>query len=174
MKTESKIALAAAGLVVLAAVGGKKMSEKVFINYYGSEKRLGAEVPRGVRNNNPGNIRITGIKWQNELPLSENTDKTFEQFYSYIDGVVALMKDIRTKIAKYKTIGAILVVYAPPSENKTEAYIQSVSKKTGIARDSPLQPTETVIKELAKAIIEVENGGKYYTDSIINNAYSKL
>ena len=79
-------------------------------------------------------------------------------------------------IAKYKTIGAILAVYAPVSENNTEAYIQSVSKKTGISRDSILQPTEAVLKEMAKAIIEVENGKNpvYYTDSIINQAYKKL
>ena len=34
--------------------------------------------PRGLRNNNPGNIRITKDKWQGLKPVQE--DKEFSQF----------------------------------------------------------------------------------------------
>lgn len=163
-------------LILGVVVGGVALlsGRNEFINYFGQKERLSASYPRGVRNNNPGNLRITAIGWKNKLPLQDNTDKSFEQFYTYTDGVRALMIDLRTKINKYKTIGAILAIYAPVSENNTAAYIAQVERRTGINRSAILQSNEQTIKALTKSIIEVENGKAYYNDTIINNAFKSL
>ncbi|MCA9329527.1 hypothetical protein KDA11_02695, partial [Candidatus Saccharibacteria bacterium] len=34
--------------------------------------------PRGIRNNNPGNIRISNNQWRGKIPVSQNTDGSFE------------------------------------------------------------------------------------------------
>lgn len=158
-----------AGVAVLVGSGSK-----TFVNYNGGNTRLGSNYPRGVRNNNAGNLRITPIKWKNKIPKDKNTDGSFEQFYTYTDGVRALMIDVKSKIVKYKTIGAILAIYAPVSENNTAAYITQVERKTGINRNTILTPNESTIKALTRSIIEVENGKAYYNDSIINTAFKSL
>ena len=53
------------------------------------------EKPRGIRNNNPLNIR-KGNNWQGEI--SPQSDKEFEQFESMTMGVRAGMKILRNYI----------------------------------------------------------------------------
>ena len=73
---------------------------------------------RGIRNNNPGNIRKTNIKWAGEVV--PGTDSAFEQFKSMPYGIRAMLVDI---IGKHKrgldTIQELINVWAPPFENCT-------------------------------------------------------
>ena len=87
--------------------------------------------PRGIRNNNPLNIR-KGNNWKGERP--NQTDPAFEEFESMEYGIRAAIKLIRNKIqGKGKghrplcTIRTLVSSWAPPCENKTEAYIRFVS-----------------------------------------------
>lgn len=92
--------------------------------------------PRGLRNNNPLNIRISGIAWRGKRPLSENTDGSFEQFDTLTNGIRAALINIRTYIRKYKinTPQTIIQRWAPASDgNDTEAYVAKVCKLTGYA-----------------------------------------
>lgn len=83
-------------------------------------------IPRGIRNNNPLNIR----KGDNWIGLSKNqTDPAFCQFDSITYGLRAGLIIIRKYMMMYNlhSIHAIVSRWAPPSENDTTAYIKSVS-----------------------------------------------
>lgn len=89
-------------------------------------------VPRGIRNNNPLNIRI-GNTWLGERP--NPTDGAFEEFVTIHYGYRAAFVILRRYIRRYKknTISAIISTWAPSSENNTQHYIDVVSQIVGIA-----------------------------------------
>lgn len=114
------------------------------------------KLSRGLRNNNPGNLRATTIKWKG----SSGQDSAGFVIFSSLDyGIRAMLIDLS---AKYKrgldTISKILMVYAPPSENNTKAYIDFVSKMTGIGPNETIQPVPQNLAKIALAMIYVENG----------------
>lgn len=129
-----------------------------------------ANIPRGIRNNNPLNIRI-GNKWLGEVPCP--TDNQFEQFTRMEYGVRAGFVLLRRYIERYKlnTISTIITRWAPPSENETARYIMAVEKFSSILKDSELQfsDRERMIA-LVDAMIRVECGRPIERD-IINQAY---
>ena len=95
--------------------------------------------PRGLRNNNPLNIRRTAAQWQG-LMLTQ-TDPEFCQFKSLEYGWRAAFRLLtHTYFAKYRldTIRKIVSRWAPSSENNTATYIATVSRITGIPPDEPL------------------------------------
>ena len=72
--------------------------------------------PRGIRNNNPGNLVRTKIKWVGKIPFAESTDQKFEQFRSVEYGIRAMAADLLNDIDKGKnTIQKIVYEFAPPS-----------------------------------------------------------
>ncbi|UPS62261.1 structural protein [Providencia rettgeri] len=116
--------------------------------------------PRGIRNNNPGNIRH-GDKWRGLHP--EQTDKSFCRFIAPEWGYRALFILMRTYERKHKicSIREIINRYAPPVENNTEAYIQRVAKELGVSPDDCLSVMQKdVLFALADAITRVENAGQ--------------
>jgi len=126
---------------------------------------------RGLRNNNPGNIRH-GAKWQGLK--AEQTDKDFCQFVSMEMGIRALVRILFTYYNKYKlrSVKAIISRYAPPNENNTTAYINSVAEKLGVKPDDRIQLTDVTLKPIVDAIIRVECGTKL--DDATVNAGIKL
>ena len=81
---------------------------------------------RGIRNNNPANIRHSCSKW---LGLSKvQVDKEFCTFDSMEFGVRALLVLLRTYYNKHhcNTIRKVISRFAPSSENNTEKYIKYV------------------------------------------------
>lgn len=120
-------------------------------------------IPRGIRNNNPLNIRenhLVDYDWQGEHFL--NLDNDFEEFTAPIYGLRAGARVLRTYRHVYglNTISGIINRFAPPSENNTQAYIASVSQKTGINPDQPL--TDSDYPPLMAAMIHHENGQQPY------------
>ncbi|MEY0514446.1 structural protein [Providencia manganoxydans] len=117
-------------------------------------------LPRGIRNNNPGNIRH-GDKWQGLH--SEQTDKSFCRFIAPEWGYRALFILMRTYERKYGlcSIRQIINRYAPPVENNTEGYIQRVAKELNVSPDDCLSVMQKdVLFALADAITHVENAGQ--------------
>ena len=97
-------------------------------------------IARGIRNNNPLNIRRTA-KDQWKGLRGQQTDTAFCQFETMEWGWRAAFRLLtRTYYRKYglRTIRDIVSRWAPSSENDTRAYIQNVSRLTGIASDEPL------------------------------------
>lgn len=97
---------------------------------------------RGVRNNNPLNIRI-GNTWLGEV--QKPTESAFEQFVSMEYGLRAGFCILRRYINKYQhnTIAKILHTWAPSTENNTEAYIDFVSKRVQVEPDDIISYSDT-------------------------------
>lgn len=134
-----------------------------------------ASLPRGLRNNNPGNLVITQIDWQGKIPLMLNTDKHFEQFENVHYGIRAMMRDLYNDYTKKgkNTVTALISEYAPSFENNTSAYIQNVIKFVG--SDYILTLDKTSMINMARAVHFVENGSSYFdklTDSDFETAYN--
>ncbi|MEG0849838.1 MAG: hypothetical protein RSF34_06345 [Flavobacterium sp.] len=119
-----------------------------------------SKVARGLRNNNPGNLIRTAIAWQGKIPHSKNTDKNFEQFENVHFGLRAMLKDLINDINKGKnTVKLLITEYAPPSENDTNAYINSVAKTLGVSPTQRLtQINSKFLLNLVRAILKVELG----------------
>lgn len=94
-------------------------------------------IPRGIRNNNPLNIRI-GNTWLGEVP--DPTDSEFEQFVSARYGLRAGFCILRRYIKRYgkNTIAKIIPTWAPSSENDVESYIRIVCTRSKLERDAIL------------------------------------
>lgn len=133
-------------------------------------------VPRGIRNNNPGNIKVSNSGWLGKIPYSQNTDtdcstgqvvRTFEQFTEYRFGIRALIKLIENYMVQrnLRTIAQIINRYAPGTENYTEGYINYVSDRIGFAPDVPLLFTRETMRILTRAIAAYENGREAITDA---------
>ncbi len=115
--------------------------------------------PRGIRNNNPGNLRLTKQHWQGQR--AEQLDTSFLQFDSPLMGLRALMKTLLTYQVKYglDTAESIINRFAPPAENATDCYIHAVAKRMGVKRRDRLQlASPPVLARLAEAIVRQENG----------------
>ena len=114
---------------------------------------------RGYRNNNPGNIRINGDKFQGEVIPSQ--DKEFKQFESMAYGYRAIFKILRNYQINYKlnTIRQMIIRWAPKKENDTANYISFVSERSGIPADDPIRTDnrEMMIRIVA-AMSKIENG----------------
>lgn len=114
--------------------------------------------PRGIRNNNPLNIRV-GNKWVGEV--KDHTDPTFEQFTCMPYGLRAAFIILRKYILVYKlnTISKIVSRWAPTSENNTLAYIRRVSDLMKYAADAPISYHDKQrMFDLVKAMSHVECG----------------
>lgn len=112
---------------------------------------------RGLRNNNPGNIKETATNWQGQIKPS--ADPPFAQFSDPVWGARAMIILVKRTYRGYglNTIRAIITRYAPPSENDTEAYISAVVGKTGLSANRVLS-TEDDYKRVIQSMASVENG----------------
>ena len=133
--------------------------------------------PRGIRNNNPGNIRW-GDNWQGLVPQGQRSDKDFCQFTESKWGIRALVKVLLNYRKRpgmpgvgasgIDTVREIISRWAPPNENDTEAYIQSVAKACGVQPNAAIDLTDKqLMLKMVKAIITHENGVQPYTDAIL-------
>lgn len=98
------------------------------------------QLPRGIRNNNPLNIRISGTPWQGKV--TNNTDGTFEQFTSLEYGIRAALVNIRTYIKRDHicNITQIISRWAPRSDrNNIKAYIEVVCSRANLTATEVLK-----------------------------------
>jgi len=143
-----------------------------------SKSFLNNHTVRGLRNNNPGNLIKTNIKWLGKIPNSKNTDVKFEQFTDIKFGIRAQLKDLINDINKGKnTVRLLISEYAPSNENNTIAYIDSVCKTIGVTPNEKLtQINDQFLLKLTRAIYKVELGiaEKQITDNDILEAINSL
>jgi hypothetical protein len=128
-------------------------------------------VPRGIRNNNPGNIDHNSANaWEGELPVDKSIESRFARFDLPENGIRALGKLLLTYQRKYglKTIEGLISRWAPSNENDTAAYVRSVQSKTKTAPGQEVDLRQIgIMTGVVKAIIEHENGGNPYTSAIV-------
>lgn len=126
--------------------------------------------PRGIRNNNPLNIRI-GNTWLGEV--SNPTDSEFEQFVSVRYGLRAAFVILRRYIRRYRrnTPAKIIRAWAPAIENNTQRYIEVVCKRSLIAPDEVIDYADkNTMVRLVKAMAFVECGVQL-DDDVIEYSY---
>lgn len=115
-------------------------------------------VPRGIRNNNPLNIRI-GNTWLGERQNPK--DSSFEEFVSIEYGYRAAFCLLRRYIRRYhkNTIAMIISTWAPSSENNTQQYIDFVANAMKISSDTPINyEDEDTMVNLVAAMQMMECG----------------
>lgn len=123
--------------------------------------------PRGIRNNNPGNLNFAG---QAGATKEGGENGRFAVFESMRDGISALYKQIQLYFSRgVNTIESVVNKYAPAGDNNNvQAYIKQLVGATGKQEDEKLsgEDTETVFK-LIRGIINHENGKGYVSDQDI-------
>lgn len=130
----------------------------------------GLRPPRGIRNCNPGNIRDGAEKWAGQTGADAGGMCTFESAHY---GLRALAKLLLTYHDRYglSTVRSIISRWAPPSENDTGAYIDSVCGQTSFGPDAWLRVGDpSVLSALVRAIVRQENGAQPYDDAEIGAA----
>lgn len=135
-----------------------------------------SDIPRGFRNNNPGNIdRHPGVRWQGQA-ADQSGDPRFIVFKAPEWGIRAIARVLITYQDKRRardggridTIQEIIDRWAPPSENNTGAYARHVARLTGIGVDETLDVYDyETMCALVQAIITHENGVQPYSSEII-------
>ena len=122
---------------------------------------------RGLRNNNPLNIRRSTDRWNGVA--TTQTDKDFVQFQSMAYGYRAAWRILNTYYKKLKerkkhfTVENIIHRWAPPTENDTKQYIRTVLTLTSIGGKENLLPPSNVsgyykLSRLLAAMTVMENG----------------
>ena len=119
------------------------------------------KMSRGLRNNNPGNIRLGSFRYKGEK--AESSDTAFRQFESIEWGYRAMFVLLHTYAKKHgcHTLRQMIYRYAPPIENHTENYIRRVAHATHLSPDEKISTTDgATMMAVVAAMSEVENGVK--------------
>ena len=127
---------------------------------------------RGMRNNNPLNIRHGKSRWVGMA--EQQTDRAFVQFTERKYGYWAAFVLIRNYIQRFRanTIGKIVARWAPSADgNNTLAYVNYVSHTTGIPADYPLRfEDQEAIVAVVRSMAQIESGLIERTE-VLNEAY---
>lgn len=160
----------ALGLVLLIAGGASNKTVRGWVME-----------PRGIRNNNPGNIR-RGAKWQGLAP--EQPDSEFATFVEPVWGIRALARTLRTYAFTHglQTVREIINRWAPPvgrdSQGRTytqdsSAYVNHVARSLGVDPDQRLDFDAAQLQALVAAIIRHENGKQPYSAELISDGIQR-
>lgn len=130
--------------------------------------------PRGIRNNNPGNIDFNPRnEWLGQSGIEDGAGARFATFSSAVYGIRAIARLLITYQERHKllTVYQILNRYAPAKENDTGSYINAVATKLGVSQHDRISVrNKDVMFDLVSAIIKHENGIQPYSDTVINEA----
>lgn len=125
-------------------------------------------VPRGIRNNNPGNIRLSmSTTWLGQV---QGDDPSFCTFDTDAHGIRAIAKIIVNYERKDNetTVREMINRWAPPAENDTSAYVDAVASGVGVGADDTIDVTNpTTLASIVTAIIQHENGQQPYEEDLI-------
>ncbi|MFI3248131.1 MAG: structural protein P5 [Rikenellaceae bacterium] len=114
---------------------------------------------RGIRNNNPGNIRHSSSPFRGEVRPS--TDPAFKQFESMEWGYRAMFLVIHNYDQLYgiNTLDRIIRRWAPAVENDTHAYIRAVANRLGVSSSSYIDSlNHDTMTAMVGAMSRIENG----------------
>lgn len=126
------------------------------------------KLPRGVRNCNPGNIRMPPKKLEDKDKfigeLRPSRDPDFRTFVNMAYGYRAMHYLLRRYKNSYQlnTLEQMINRYAPPADNNaTEVYIDFVAKRAGIGRKDIVDVSNmTVMCRIVEAMATMECGGR--------------
>ena len=124
------------------------------------------KLPRGIRNNNPLNIRYSPANaWQGQT----GSDGEYAIFEHEKYGIRAAAKLLNRYVNDYGllTVAQIINRWAPTGENNTNAYINAVASKLNVQANEPLL-WPSYAPALIGAMIHHENGAQPYSAAQIN------
>jgi len=127
-----------------------------------------ANEPRGIRNNNPGNLR----SW-----AGAGSADGFAKFNTPEAGLSAMAKQLQIYGQRgINSLDKIIAKWAPSADgNNVRSYIDSVSKATGFQSNEQLNLSDTnTLVALMKAMIRVENGKQPYSDQMLQGAAQRV
>lgn len=127
----------------------------VTLTYIGSKPMTNT---RGVRNNNPLNIK-RGNNWNGETDIPN--DPVFESFKAPKYGFRAGAKLLRNYQSLYglNTVRELINRFAPNSENNTDTYVAFVAKEMGVSENEPLNlSSDTTLAKLVHTMSKMESG----------------
>ncbi|WP_339053365.1 lytic transglycosylase catalytic [Arsenophonus endosymbiont of Crataerina pallida] len=126
------------------------------------------DIPRGIRNNNPGNLNFVGQRGA----VRESPNGRFAKFNTAFEGLQALSSQLNRYAERgLNTVEKIISTWAPASENNTRAYIDKISGKLGVSPDTVLNLSNpTVMTSLMSGIVEHENGRQPYSQAMLYHA----
>lgn len=138
--------------------------------------------PRGIRLENPGNIRRGPTAWVGESTLQDDPD--FLRFDKPEYGLRALMKILITYQSKDEVehVQGMISRWAPPEENDTVSYIADCCARVGINQDDFLNLSipQSLVR-MAQAIVHHENGAcpdptlpNWYDETIYEEAVAMV
>lgn len=115
-------------------------------------------IPRGIRNNNPLNIRHNGDRFLGEVV--PGSDRAFKQFTSMAYGYRAAFVILGSYLSRgLNTVEKIIRAWAPPTENSTESYIAHVVQRSGVGRNKVLTAESgSEYRKIVAAMCHCENG----------------
>lgn len=125
--------------------------------------------PRGIRNNNPGNVRANPcVLWLGQHGIDPDG---FLVFRTPIYGIRCMAKVIRhyRDYNDLKTVAGIIKRWAPPSENATTEYINDVCERMH-TQPHYLIDWQSQSIPLLRAIIWHENGEQPYSTDLFLRA----
>lgn len=139
-----------------------------------------SNMPNGMRRNNPGNLRPLNGKelWEGEIRPGGKRP-AFSIFQNMAYGLRGMITDVTGKIVnkKLNTLRKLINVYAPPFENNTRIYIDTVARATGLKPDQVIPVSKAMLDKIIRTKIQVEQGKKYaemIPDEDFDLAYSML
>lgn len=124
---------------------------------------------RGIRNNNPGNIRKGKDKWQGLA--KEQPDASFCTFIDPTWGIRAIARILITYQDKHGTenVAEIISRWAPNTENDTQSYINTVCREIKRASNTHFDCHKYAdLAPLIAAIISVECAGYRYPAAVLS------
>lgn len=132
----------------------------------------GTDLPRGIRNNNPGNVEYRSTDpWEGQI----GTDGRFATFDTPEHGIRAMGRLMDNYQQRYglNDLQGMLTRYAPPRENDTATYIRNVGQATGLRPNEPFSFTQDPERgrNMLRAMILQENGQNPYTDEQLRNGW---
>lgn len=121
--------------------------------------------PRGIRNNNPGNIEDGGFA--RNLPGYVGSDGRFARFETPEAGIQAQSRllDVYANKHGLNTVAGIVGRWAPATDgNNVSAYAANVAKQMGVDPTAPLNMSDPNVKaKLAMAMAAHENGRQAFS-----------
>lgn len=154
-KKESKIV----PLVMIGGVIGLLLMQDKTVLPGGGSAGGASGLPRGLRNNNIGNIKINNNNaWLGKIPINQNTDGVFEQFTAKEYGSRAMLMLLKKyyDVDGLKSIYDIIKKYAPNSTQPGKQYIPFVTNKMNEISTGFLDRKKLI--EMAVHMAHFENG----------------
>jgi hypothetical protein len=171
LSSDTKDAIGKGVATVLAAFGVQSAQDALDADAAASVARrsgsgkITGTGPRGMRNNNPGNLEYGKFAIANG---AIGSDGRFARFASPEAGISAMSNLLRSYGARgINSINGIINRYAPGNENNVAAYIADVAKRTGFNAGAALDLNNpAVMQALVSAMIMHENGRGYSGDTM--------